>query len=1272
MDRVIGHDGYEDISKIYLDGLPIADLEGGTADVKIIEDLLAGRILKLKVHLESSQSEEMTNKHIIYLDCARQLLDHVIKLSFHYIEMNPQSLIADLGECLSLSIPHVDKIHLEAFYDKLITDYNDQGLLRHVISLLHYLLRNKVINGNYSTGLLSKVFQLLKDFDITCCFHVSSLLLPYMATDWESCQLIWKFIVSVRSQEVTTESQPLDVTLSVICCLVHFFILPIVKGAPSGDIQCSSDPLFDVRTSCVFWDMIQCGLADNFNPLNRKRSLYLLNCVLKSVEKVENLQADDFVFCWNSNDHDDIWGEKELKECWEDVILLLETLEEKQVHIVSPVMARLKKLLDATRNLINGHSALHVSWMLVIFKRIFAHDSKSIIKKGLKEIFSMDLTNSPFLTKDNWTELIDSLLTVFNNSSIFARECHSNSALTCPPLVSDLTKFLGRFTSELKSINDKSAFITDLLVALSLKCLPDIPMVYMSYSLSVVATSIKEPLLKSPSLTAIRSLISKCLLTHKLSQRTATQHFLLSIIIALIDPSVGFLEIFKTLGSFKASEVLIFQSQSWNQTCQCVRDIAIYPHVVGKLFSFLQDSIKCLLNPQTQTSLSPESIARAILLSVDSHMTSDINVSEGCSNEEVLSVLMFPFLESLDGALTRPYIPLDRIITSVKLLHSLLDQLLSGYVVSSQTVKENKINHLMYTCLLPWLPNVLSYFTEALLSGFHISSMSSQFDCICLYANTLGSLCHFLSLHRWVDCGSSLNGLAHKAVAVLVKYINNQTVVSLTCTLMGSISVLEWICVSGSTLMTQSEYVNLISQLSVLPVNLNIMRLPGGAADGVGSFVSSCLASYWNCFYHYLQVNPIVKSCDSHVTTFGSPDVESIAKVCVDHFDILGDHLHMPISCLTTILPQLILIKGVEYFSLIVENLWPLVLELKDHFKPFINAMTSFIQLVYHVIFLSSSDQTIINQQVKFAGEISILGETKAGVFYILIDHLSSVFLDMINNKEEDQSAHLIKRMDIMMTACCFGPIFKKNLRVILDVDQFLKTLNDSNDIYSFPLLHNNVPEDDLMVRVCAVTFLCKLSSTSCHASINFLSSFIEIIINKLDQLYTRGFHYTVNSYIHRCLLRLIQTLLVVYQWIEESTAMKVIAAILNYLEHDNQLSVRYSMEWLVILLIQRYSSHWRDFILPQLDMNSGKRLSRYCSVFTVVCKLGQCFSMTDQCVSSLLFTIMTCIVHLCTSRCLITPLCSHWYSSGVSVIISSSVCMQLAPSWHYGNNANV
>jgi hypothetical protein len=46
---------------------------------------------------------------------------------------------------------------------------------------------------------------------------------------------------------------------------------------------------------------------------------------------------------------------------------------------------------------------------------------------------------------------------------------------------------------------------------------------------------------------------------------------------------------------------------------------------------------------------------------------------------------MFPFLESLDGALTRPYIPLDRIITSVKLLHSLLDQLLSGYVVSSQT-----------------------------------------------------------------------------------------------------------------------------------------------------------------------------------------------------------------------------------------------------------------------------------------------------------------------------------------------------------------------------------------------------------------------------------------------------------------------------------------------------------------------------------------------------------------------------------------------------------
>ena len=89
-----------------------------------------------------------------------------------------------------------------------------------------------------------------------------------------------------------------------------------------------------------------------------------------------------------------------------------------QVHIVNPVLNRLSSLVSATGTLINGTvrvlfiqscdccspglHMLHVSWLMTVFKRVLSHDSKSIVRRGVREILAIELNSSPFLLKDNW------------------------------------------------------------------------------------------------------------------------------------------------------------------------------------------------------------------------------------------------------------------------------------------------------------------------------------------------------------------------------------------------------------------------------------------------------------------------------------------------------------------------------------------------------------------------------------------------------------------------------------------------------------------------------------------------------------------------------------------------------------------------------------------------------------------------------------------------------------------------------------------------------
>ena len=115
-------------------------------------------------------------------------------------------------------------------------------------------------------------------------------------------------------------------------------------------------------------------------------------------------------------------------------------------------------------------------------------------------------------------------------------------------------------------------------------------------------------------------------------------------------------------------------------------------------------------------------------------------------------------------------------------------------------------------------------------------------------------------------------------------------------------------------------------------------------------------------------------------------------------------------------------------------------------------------------------------------------------------------------------------------------------------------------------------------------------------------------------------------------------------------------------LEVDNQLSLRYSMEWLVVLLFHKYphsleggssttdgnslctSQYCLQSVIHTHSQGTGKRLSRLCSVFTVAMHYGMCLEEDSDKVGLTRLRGWSCqlIVHVCVSSCSTTQQCSQ------------------------------
>jgi hypothetical protein len=254
-------------------------------------------------------------------------------------------------------------------------------------------------------ALFAGLAKLLETVSQRMCHFICSSILPHFLTPESSSvrlQVLWDVVCKFSSTDsATTYCGNKNLAFVILCS----FSMPFVGGG-IGLSSASLHPTdlcslaLDIRGKKVFWNLIQDGLMER-DPLNRKRSMFLLqHCITSASNAVITASAifsPGGVFWWDQTKG------AELQQVWNDFLLMIETLEEKQVHIVKPVKPRLANLLAAVNTKIKGHSLLHFSWLGIVWKRIFTHDARNIVKWGVRSCLSVKLEpESPILEKENW------------------------------------------------------------------------------------------------------------------------------------------------------------------------------------------------------------------------------------------------------------------------------------------------------------------------------------------------------------------------------------------------------------------------------------------------------------------------------------------------------------------------------------------------------------------------------------------------------------------------------------------------------------------------------------------------------------------------------------------------------------------------------------------------------------------------------------------------------------------------------------------------------
>ncbi|XP_059215853.1 probable methyltransferase TARBP1 [Centropristis striata] len=1043
-------------------------------------------------------------------------------------------------------------------------------------------------------ALVSKVIVRLLLTTLNCC---STARLPSIL------QVILDDLCTWHS----TSRTPVVTERSLLCLTALSDHLLKPHSLPSST---SSDP----RLSLQFWRMVQDGLTHR-DSVSRKRALYLLKmCVARSEEEgvdcpVSPPEEDDILFKWASN------RGKLLREFWEDYALVMETLEENQIHVVRPVLNRIDTLIQTTvkDNQALDQGVFHPSWLLCVYQRMFHSENKSLMREGVCHLLELQVLQQPAFALAFSQFIVGPFMDVLSESSLFHRSV-GQSIGDCPELGAKLQVFMTSFFSSLPS-EHRGRMLLQMIQQLCSKHWCAAPLFFLSQALSKLPPG---PLLGPDGLTALREVLRCTMITHQVLLRGAAQCFLLNSALCLIEVNAVTLDdVFSFLMHFRADESLCRGTQIWNQLCTWLLDNegsfkprimdgdctatkkeTVRGYVESEIHTYLRVPASTGHSERIPDSREADKLARAILLCVDMERN-----QPGAEIGNTLESLHSPLLDTLSRVSTNMYLPVRKSDKSLQLMLRLFQ--LGGTPSCQQAGGEQAEN--VMCAMKKLIFKVVDQIEDFILRRL-LGELQELFDVeraelyLCVLRQLVVMYSSTLQHHSTIQ-QTYFPKLIKFSLKVLqepsqqINSVANQVAKAVAMASLATVCVL----VEQEVIDMQSETVSVLKSLhdyfynpvssscqnQSLLGNFNERLLKPQTEDGSsdvgvqgcllqdwGRIAASFMRDQWICLSVLIKTIGIPESVEISRT---SETLKAALSCSVEALALLPSDLVLPVlTFMETTLPQLLPHEEAMCVEAVTQS-WELVQGLSTNAHDFWPALKGFVSMAFHRKLLElthASAPTLLATLKQIATELMELSQSKSGVFGVLLQHCCQTWLPTDRGSDHTVFSSVFSHINILTEACVYGPVFRRDQRLIQDVQTYVEQLGEECAANVAVTSDNR---DDQLPRTCVLAFLSHLDSSDLQHQ-RLIEELVMDLLKRDNDISKSKVRYYSNSLQHRVKNRVWQTLLLLLPKLRE----EFVTAVLNHVFEagfcSNQASVKYLIEWMMILILVRYPHHIDSF----------------------------------------------------------------------------------------------
>uniref|UniRef100_A0A2K6MVM6 tRNA (guanosine(18)-2'-O)-methyltransferase TARBP1 n=1 Tax=Rhinopithecus bieti TaxID=61621 RepID=A0A2K6MVM6_RHIBE len=906
----------------------------------------------------------------------------------------------------------------------------------------------------------------------------------------------------------------------------------------------------DARRCWRFWRTVQTGLGQA-DALTRKRARYLLQ---RAVEVSAELGTDctcgplegngPSLFWWSEKKKD------ELLKFWENYILIMETLEGNQVSMF----------------ISTGCWLFHPSWHMCIYKRMFESENKILTKEGV--IHFLELYETKILPfSPEFSEVMTAYPLPSSHSFLFGKK---------------LMLFLNK---------PKGNFLLKFIRKMTSRHWCAVPILFLSKALANVP---KYKALGIDGLLALRDVIHCTMITHQILLRGAAQCYLLQTAMNLLDvEKVSLSDVSTFLMSLRQEESLGRGTSLWTELCDWLRVNESYfkpspmCSSIGLHKTSLNAYVKSLIQEYVKSSawetgencfmpdwFEAKLVSLMVLLAVDVEgMKTQYSGKQ--RTENVLRIFLDPLLDVLMKFGTNAYMPLLKTDRCLQLLLKLLNTcrlkgsslflLVSCLIQISQWRWEYNLDRChLYLMVLTELINlhlkvgwkrgnpiwrVISLLKNASIQ--HLQEMDSGQE------PTLGS-----QIQRVVSMA---------ALAMVCEAIDQKPELQLDSLHAGPLESFLSSLQLNQTLQKphaeeQSSYAHPSECTSVLEES--------SSSQGWGKIVAQYIHDQWVCLSFLLKkYHTLIPSTGSEILEPLLPAVQMPIRTlqsALEALTVLSSDQVLPVfHCLKVLVPKLLTSSE----SLCIESFdmaWKIISSLSNTQLIFWPNLKAFVQFVF--------DNKILTIAAKIKGQayfkikeimykIIEMSAIKTGVFNTLISYCCQSWIVSASNVSQGSLSSAKNYSELILEACIFGTVFRRDQRLVQDVQTFIENLG--HDCAANTVMENTKREDHY-VRICAIKFLCLLDGSNMSHKL-FMEDLAIKLLDKDEFVSKSKKRYYVNSLQHRVKNRVWQTLLVLFPRLDQNFLNGIIDRIFQAGFTNNQASIKYFIEWIIILILHKF-----------------------------------------------------------------------------------------------------